>query len=81
MYYDDVTLQDLAVAKGQGQRYVRALFRLIGLPLAVPKTDGPQQRGRFPGAHAHHEGCARDRRNHLRPPCRTPRQGPGASPA
>ena len=26
MYYDDASLQDLAAAKGRGQRYVRALF-------------------------------------------------------
>ena len=37
MYYDDVTLQDLAAARGRGQRYVRALFRMAGLPLAEPK--------------------------------------------
>ena len=32
MYYDDVSFQDLAAAKGQGQRYIRALFRVVGLP-------------------------------------------------
>ena len=32
MYYDDVSLQDLAAAKGRGQRYVRALFRIVGPP-------------------------------------------------
>ena len=37
VYYDDVTLQDLAAAKGRGQRHVRALFRMAGLPLAKPK--------------------------------------------
>ncbi len=37
MYYDDVSLQDLAAAKGRGQRYIRALFRLVGLPLQVSK--------------------------------------------
>ena len=37
MYYDDVSLQDLAAAKGRGQRYIRAMFRLVGLPLAEPK--------------------------------------------
>ena len=30
--YDDVSLQDLAAAKGRGQRYVRALFRIVGPP-------------------------------------------------
>ena len=37
MYYDDASLQDLAAAMGRGQRYVRALFRIVGLPLAEPK--------------------------------------------
>ena len=37
MYYDDASLQDLVAAKGRGQRYVRALFRMVGLPLAEPK--------------------------------------------
>ena len=37
MYYDDASLQDLAAAKGRGQRYVRALFRIVGLLLAEPK--------------------------------------------
>ena len=37
MYYDDASLQDLAAAKGRGQRYVRAFFRMVGLPLAEPK--------------------------------------------
>ena len=37
MYYDDVSLQDLAAARGRGQRYIRALFRLVGLPLQASK--------------------------------------------
>ena len=37
MYYDDASLQDLAAAMGRGQRYIRALFRIVGLPLAEPK--------------------------------------------
>ena len=37
MCYDDASLQDLAAAMGRGQRYVRALFRIVGLPLAEPK--------------------------------------------
>ena len=37
MYYDDATLQDLGVARGRGQRYLRALFRELGLPLAEHK--------------------------------------------
>ena len=37
MYYDDVSLQDLAAARGRGQRYVRALFRIVGLPLQESK--------------------------------------------
>ena len=37
MYYDDASLQDLAAAMGRGQRYVRALFRIVGLPLAEAK--------------------------------------------
>ena len=38
MYYDDATLQDLHLARGRGQRYLRALFREIGLPLAAQKA-------------------------------------------
>ena len=37
MYYDDASLQDLAAARGRSQRYVRALFRMVGLPSAQPK--------------------------------------------
>ena len=37
MYYDDASFQDLAAAKGRGQRYIRALFRIVGLPLAESK--------------------------------------------
>jgi hypothetical protein len=37
MYYDDASLMDLAAARGRGQRYVRALFRMVGLPLAPKK--------------------------------------------
>ena len=37
MYYDDASLQDLAAARGRGQRYIRALFRIVGLPLAESK--------------------------------------------
>ena len=37
MYYDDASLQDLAAAKGRGQRYVRALLRMVGLPFVEPK--------------------------------------------
>ena len=37
MYYDDASLQELAAAMGRGQRYIRALFRIVGLPLAEPK--------------------------------------------
>ena len=37
MCYDDASLQDLAAAMGRGQRYIRALFRIVGLPLAEPK--------------------------------------------
>ena len=33
MYYDDSSLQDL----GRGQRYIRALFRIVGLTLAESK--------------------------------------------
>ena len=37
MYYDDVSLQDLAAARGRGQRYIRSLFRIVGLPLQESK--------------------------------------------
>ena len=37
MYYDDASLQDLAAAMGRGQRYISALSRIVGLPLAEPK--------------------------------------------
>jgi hypothetical protein len=38
MYYDDATLQDLGCATGRGQRCCRALFRLLGWPLAAHKA-------------------------------------------
>ena len=37
VYYGDASLQDLAAARGRGQRYIRALFRIVGLPLAESK--------------------------------------------
>ena len=37
MYFDDATMQDRASAKGRGQRYVRAVFRMMGIPLATEK--------------------------------------------
>ena len=37
MYYDDLSLQDLATARGRGQRYIRSLFRIVGLPLQESK--------------------------------------------
>ena len=37
MDYDDASLMDLVAARGRGQRYVRALFRMVGLPLAPKK--------------------------------------------
>ena len=49
MYYDDASLQDLAAAKGRGQRYVRAFFQLVGLPLAEPKQVDPNMEADFLG--------------------------------
>ena len=49
VYYDDVTLQDLAAAKGRGQRHVRALFRMAGLPLTKPKQVDLNMRADFLG--------------------------------
>ena len=37
MYYDDISLQDPAAARGRGQRYIRSLFRIVGLPLQESK--------------------------------------------
>eukprot|EP00972_Heterocapsa_arctica_P094143 13883899-Heterocapsa_arctica.AAC.1 len=44
----------------------RATVRQSALPSHRPpprstQTDGPQHEGRFPRAHPHREGCARDR--------------------
>ena len=49
MYFDDVSLQDLAAAKGRGQRYVRALFRIVGLPLQESKQVDLNNRADFLG--------------------------------
>ena len=38
MFYDDATLQDLAAARGRGQRYLQALFRMAGTPFNPAKT-------------------------------------------
>jgi hypothetical protein len=38
MFFDDATLQDLAVAKGRGQRQVRGLFRIFGTALSKEKA-------------------------------------------
>ena len=51
MYYDDVSLQDLAAAKGRGQRYVRALFRIVGLPLQASKQVDLRGSADFLGMH------------------------------
>ena len=40
MLYGDVSFKDLAAAKGRGQRYIRALFRVVGLPLQESKQVG-----------------------------------------
>ena len=44
MFYDDASIQDLARSCGRGQRYLRAVFRMVGAPLAPEKaTDlGPE---------------------------------------
>ena len=59
MYYDDATLQDLAAAKGRGQRYVRALFRMVGLPLAEPKQGNLNMEADFLGLNRGMEGALR----------------------
>ena len=55
MYYDDASLQDLAAAIGRGQRYIRALFCVVGLPLAEPKQVDLNRTADFLGMV--HEGC------------------------
>ena len=57
MYYDDASLQDLAAAKGRGQRYVRALFRMVGLPLAQPKQVNLNMEADFLGLNHNMEGA------------------------
>ena len=37
MYFDDACFQDLGEAKGRAQRYVNAIFRLMGIPLQADK--------------------------------------------
>eukprot|EP00972_Heterocapsa_arctica_P035360 5201714-Heterocapsa_arctica.AAC.1 len=49
MYYDDASMQDLAKAKGRGQRCVRALFREVGLPLAPTKATDLNDEADFSG--------------------------------
>ena len=57
MYYDDASLQDLAAAKGRSQRYVRALFRMVGLPLAQPKQVNLNMEADFLGLNHNMEGA------------------------
>ena len=37
-YYDDATIQDLSFARGQGQRFLRGFFRLLGRSLSQSKA-------------------------------------------
>ena len=38
MFYDDASMQDISTARGRGQRYLQAMFRLFGVPLAAAKS-------------------------------------------
>ena len=57
MYCDYAALQDLAAAKGRGQRYVRAFFRMLGLPLAGPKQVNLNMEADFLGLSHDMEGA------------------------
>ena len=39
MFYDDSRIIDVNLARGCGQRYFQAFFRLIGAPLAEEKSE------------------------------------------
>jgi hypothetical protein len=49
MYFDDATVQDFAEAKGRGQRYIRALMRMVGLPFAEEKQVNMTHKADFLG--------------------------------
>ena len=57
MFYDDSRIIDVNCARGRGQRYLQALFRLIGAPLAEEKSEKLSCDGDFLGL-VHDTQCA-----------------------
>ena len=49
MFYDDATIQDLSCAKGRGQRYGQALFRMMGTPFNPKKSTSLCEEAEFLG--------------------------------
>jgi len=57
MFYDDSRIIDVNCARGRGQRYLQALFRLVGAPLAEEKSEKLSCDGDFLGL-VHKTECA-----------------------
>jgi len=57
MFYDDSRILDVNRARGRGQRYLQALFRLLGAPLAEQKSEKLSCDGDFLGL-VHKTDCA-----------------------
>jgi len=67
LYFDDGTLQDLSVARGRGQRYMRALYRMIGVPLSTEKQTNLTSTCDFLGLVHDVTDCLRTGTIHFRP--------------
>ena len=68
VYYDDASLQDLAAAKGRGQRYIRALFRITyGATTCRAQAGRLERNSRFPRDDSRGCRCTTDRPYALHP--------------